>query len=67
MKPICILCGRKTEPAVMLADKAVGPRCARKAGLLERAKKRQGAVRLFEAVRRAAADPKTMDLFEVNP
>jgi hypothetical protein len=63
MKPICILCGRKTEPAVMLADKAVGPRCARKAGLLERAKKRQGAVRLFEAVRRPA-DPMTLDLFE---
>lgn len=58
----CVLCGRTTQPAVMLADKAVGPKCAKKAGLLERARRGQGQVRLFNAPRRPA-DPKTLDLF----
>ena len=58
----CILCGRRTKPAVMLADKAVGPKCAKKAGLLERARRNQGQVRLFTALRRPA-DPKTLELF----
>lgn len=58
----CILCGRLTRPAVMLADKPVGPKCAAKAGLLERARRGQGQVRLFNAPRRPA-DPKTLDLF----
>jgi hypothetical protein len=58
----CVLCGRKTKPAVMLADKAVGPKCAAKAGLLERARRGQGQVRLFNAPRRPA-DPKTLELF----
>lgn len=59
----CVLCGRPTQPAVMLADKAVGPKCAKKAGLLERARRNQGQVRLFKAPRRPA-DPQTLDLFE---
>ena len=56
----CVLCGRATQPAVMLADKAVGPKCAKKAGLLERARRNQGQVRLFNAPRRP--DPQTMAL-----
>ena len=59
----CVLCGRPTKPAVMLADKhPVGPKCAKKAGLIERARRGQGQVRLFNAPRRPA-DPKTLDLF----
>ena len=61
----CVLCGRETRPAVMLADKAVGPKCARKAGLIERAKKQQGSVRLVNAPRRPA-DPETLDLFALE-
>ena len=57
----CILCGRKTQPAVMLGDKAVGPKCARKAGLIERGRRMQGMVRLVAPVRRAR-DPETLDL-----
>ena len=58
----CVLCGRTTKPAVMLGTHAVGPRCAKKAGLIERARRGQGQVRLFNAPRRPA-DPKTLDLF----
>lgn len=58
----CILCGRTTTPAVMLADKPVGPKCAAKAGLMERARRGQGQVRLFTPLRRPA-DPQTLDLF----
>lgn len=59
----CILCGRTTTPAVMLANKhAIGPKCAAKAGLLERARRGKGQLRLFTPLRRPA-DPQTLDLF----
>lgn len=58
----CILCGRPTQPAVMLADKPVGPKCARKAGLLERARRGKGMLHLVKQQRRPA-DPQTLDLF----
>lgn len=61
----CVLCGHPTKPAVMLGNHAVGPKCARRAGLIERAKKRQGYVRLFDRAR-APADPRTRDLFETE-
>lgn len=59
----CILCGRKTKPAVMLADKPVGPKCAARAGLIDRARRKQGMVRLATPAPRP--DTRTLDLFEV--
>ena len=34
MRLVCILCGRNTEPAAMVGSYAIGPTCAKKAGLL---------------------------------
>ena len=34
MKLTCAFCGRDTEPAVMIGNRAIGPKCAAKAGLL---------------------------------
>lgn len=62
MKLRCILCGRTTQPAVMLADKPVGPKCARKAGLLNIARRGRGQVRLASPQAKKA-DEHTLDLF----
>lgn len=69
MKSRCALCGRLTEPAVMIGPMAVGPRCARKANLMP-AKMPKGAnVRFLKAKRSPRAkEPETLDLFaEVEP
>ena len=61
----CAICGRVTlQPAVMLGAEPIGPKCARRAGLLKLANKRQGS-RLFTNKRHAPhRDAKTRDLFE---
>lgn len=59
----CILCGRPTEPAVLLAGKAVGPKCAARAGLLERAKKGRGQLLLVARRRERTPEAQTLDLF----
>lgn len=61
----CILCGRPTQPAVLLAGNAVGPKCAARAGLLERARKNKGRghVTLYRGARIPRADERTLDLF----
>jgi hypothetical protein len=62
----CALCGRPTQPSVMLGQLAVGPKCARRAGLLAFAKRPGSQVRIAGATQRPAkvACPETMDLFE---
>lgn len=64
MKWRCALCGRVTlQPAVMLGAEPIGPKCARRAGLLKLSK-RKGS-RLFSGKHHAAhRDTKTRDLFE---
>ena len=43
----CCLCGRSMrQPAVLIGQMGVGPRCARRAGLLEPARKRLGLLAL---------------------
>ena len=34
MKMTCALCGRPTEPAVLIGNEAIGPTCARNTGLM---------------------------------
>jgi hypothetical protein len=64
MKLYCCLCGRPTEPAVMIGQMAVGPVCARKANLLPLARRKGGMV--FPVVRSRGSRekaPETLDLF----
>lgn len=65
MKMRCALCGRGLSvAAVLIGELAIGPRCSRKAGLIEIGRKRQGAVRLHLKTPVTREDDKTMDLFD---
>jgi len=44
MKPICAICGRRTEPFVMIGNAVIGPKCAQRAGLMPLAKRKSGLV-----------------------
>ena len=61
----CAFCNRPMmAAAVFVGAMPIGPTCARKAGLLELARKKAGALRLARpsiGVRRV--DPETLDLF----
>lgn len=63
MKLRCALCGRVTlNPAVMIGQEPIGPKCARKAGFLKLAGRRGS--RMFTGMRHPVLrDTKTMDLF----
>ena len=54
------------QPAVLIGAMPVGPRCARKAGLMPIAARKLGAVRPGPAYRRTATRQETdqLDLFE---
>ena len=61
----CALCGRPVlNPAVLIGQLPVGPKCARRAGLLELAKKRAGRLSLPLFRHRRPAPQENMDLFE---
>lgn len=61
---ICCLCGRSMSSAnVFIGAMAVGPKCARRAGLTEKARKRQGALRMESSHQAKNHDGKTIDLF----
>lgn len=61
----CAFCNRPMQvAAVFVGVLPIGPTCARRAGLLELARKKAGALRLARpsvSVRRT--DPETLDLF----
>lgn len=61
----CALCGRVTlQPAVMIGAEPVGPKCARRAGLLAVSKRAGSRVLAVSRVgRRGVGDGGTMDLF----
>jgi hypothetical protein len=59
---ICCLCKRQTVPAAFIGPMAVGPRCARKAGLL--GPKAPKGVRLAKP-NKVKPCSETRDLFEV--
>ena len=62
----CALCGRPVlNPAVLIGQMPVGPKCAKRAGLLELAKKRVGQLSLPRLQRRAPVpSAHNLDLFE---
>ena len=62
----CALCGRPVlNPAVLIGQMPVGPKCAKRAGLLELAKKRAGQLSLPRLQRRAPLpSAQNLDLFE---
>lgn len=61
----CCFCGRKvSSPKVFIGVFAVGSTCAKRAGLLELASKKAGALRLARpSTGPRRADPETLDLF----
>ena len=64
MKSVCALCGRLTEPAVLIGNEAIGPKCAARAGLMAKKVPKGSRIRL---VQRAPSSPakrgETLDLF----
>lgn len=61
----CALCNREmNQPAVTIGQMPIGPTCARKAGLIEIGRKRQGAVRLHIKTPVVREDDRTMDMFD---
>ena len=61
----CAFCNRPMQAAaVFVGAMPIGPTCARKAGLLELARKKAGALRLARpSIGARPADPQTLDLF----
>lgn len=61
----CAFCNRPMlAAAVFVGAMPIGPTCARKAGLLELARKKAGALRLAKpSIGARSADPQTLDLF----
>lgn len=61
----CAFCNRPMQAAaVFVGAMPIGPTCARKAGLLELARKKAGALRLARtSIGARRADPETLDLF----
>ena len=64
----CAICGRPTaKPALLIGEEAIGPVCARRAGLLKAAKSagKRSRFRVCSHGPRAASEiPATGDLFE---
>jgi hypothetical protein len=58
----CAMCGRKTAPFVFIGAIAIGPTCARKAGMVP-AKAAKGSMLRFANPVRRDPDPQTMELF----
>ena len=61
----CAFCNRPMQAAaVFVGAMPIGPTCARKAGLLELARKKSGVLRLARlSIGPSRPDPETMDLF----
>ena len=61
----CAFCNRPMlAAAVFVGAMPIGPTCARKAGLLELARKKSGALRLARtSIGARRAGPETLDLF----
>ena len=61
----CAFCNRPMQAAaVFVGAMPIGPTCARKAGLLELARKKSGVLRLAKpSTSPRSPDPQTLDLF----
>lgn len=64
----CALCGRMTlNPAVMVGAEPIGPKCAKRSGLLAIARRPGSSVRIPTGPRRKReAYPENLDVFEVH-
>ena len=64
MKPRCCLCDRPMlNPAVLIGQLPVGPTCARRAGLVELARKKVGSLTLPRTKFKRPAAPSNLELF----
>lgn len=63
MRPLCALCGRPTKPAVMIGNEAIGPKCARAAGLFSSKIAKGSRVRFLKDNTKPVKGPRTLDLF----
>lgn len=64
MRPICVLCGRPTQPAVMIGSEAVGPKCARKAGFTAGKAPKGARIRFLGRAAPKPKGPYNLDLFD---
>ncbi len=64
MKAVCAMCGRLTSPYVWIGGAAIGPKCARRAGLTPAKMPRGSRVKFAAPSSVARDDNRTMDLFE---
>ena len=65
MKHHCAFCGRPVlNPAVLIGSLPVGPKCARRAGLVEAARKRAGLLSLPLVRHRRPAAQQNLNLFD---
>ncbi len=63
MRMKCVLCGKQTEPYAYIGAMAVGPKCARKAGITPGKTKKGAAIRFTKLAKRDRG-PVTIDMFE---
>lgn len=64
MKQHCALCGRPVlNPAVLVGREPVGPKCARRAGLVELARRKVGSLSVPRTKFKRPAAPSNLELF----
>lgn len=64
VKPRCALCDRPMlNPAVLIGTLPVGPKCARRAGLVELARKKVGSLSVPRTKFKRPAAPSNLELF----
>ena len=63
MRLKCCMCGKPTTPFAFIGAMAVGPKCARKAGIVPTKTRKGSAIRFAAPVKRDRG-PVTMDLFD---
>ena len=64
MRPICAMCGRPTTPFVLIGREAIGPKCARKAGLTPTRAPKGSRLQFLKQKPTREDYPTTGDLFE---
>lgn len=62
----CAMCGRPTEPYAWIGAEALGPKCARRAGIVKGKAPKSSRIRFAEPGPKTPKErvPVTMDMFE---
>lgn len=63
MRAICAMCGRPTMPFVMIGREAIGPKCAKRAGLTPTKAPKGSRLRFIRSHPPQPKFPETLDLF----